>query len=115
MRLEILNEKLGICTIKGLRDLGSIQKQEIMSQMPEKMKPDDLAFFYMPDRDWIVINRNHELYEYYAQIIQDYLELSEEGRKQAVAQAPVKEVVQGLRILDGVILRRKAIYGTGGN
>ena len=110
MRLGILNEKLGVCTIEGLGDLGGIQEEKIVAQMPEGVRPDDLAFFYMPDRDWIVINRSHGLYEYYAQIIQDYLELSEEGRKQAAEQAPVEEVSRALRILDDVIWRRKLIY-----
>ena len=111
MRLGILNEKLGICTIEGLRDLDGIQEQKIVSQMPDGAKPGDLAFFYMSDRDWIVINMSHELYEYYAQIIQDYLELSEEGRKQAAERAPVEEVSRALQILDDVIWRRKLIYG----
>lgn len=110
MRLGILNEKLGVCTIDGLEDLGGIQEQKIVSQMPEGAKLSDLAFFYMPDRDWIVINKEHELCWYYSQIIQDYLGLSEEGRRQAADQAPMDEVVMALRILDDVIWRRRWIY-----
>lgn len=113
MRLGILNKKLGVFAIEGLGDLGGIQEQKIVSQMPEGAKLDDLAFFYMKDRDWIVVNKIHRLYEYYAQIIQDYLELSEEGRKQAAEQAPMEEVVDALRILDGVIWRRKQMHARG--
>lgn len=113
MRLGILNGELNICTIDGLEDLGAIQEERIREQMPEGARLEDLAFFYMPDRDWIVVNRSHRLYEYYTQIIQDYLELSEEGRKQAAEQAPMEEVVDALRILDGVIWRRKQIHARG--
>ena len=115
MKLGILNERLGVCTIEGLGDLGGIQEQKIVSQMPEGVRPDDLVFFYMADRDWIVINKSHELYEYYAQIIQIYFELSEGDRKWAAEQAPAEETVRAFRILDDVIYRRKLIHRMGGD
>ena len=109
MRLGVLNKELGIFAIDGQGDLGSIQEKRLMGQMPEGARLDDLAFFYMGDRDWIVINRSHALYEYYATIISCYLELSENGRKEAAAEAPVDEAREALQILDGVIWRRGLI------
>ena len=53
MRLGILDAELSICTIDGLEDLGAIQERRIREQMPERARLEDLAFFYMPDRDWI--------------------------------------------------------------
>ncbi len=115
MRFGVINKKLGICIVEGLEDLDAIQWKKIGTHMPEGARMEDLAFFYMPNRDWIVVNKSNELYEYYAQIIQCYLELSEDGRKQAVEQAPMDEVVRALRILDDVIRRRKLIYELGGD
>lgn len=115
MRLGILNKKLGVCTIDGLEDLGTIHEKHIREQMPKGARLEDLVFFYMPDRNLIIVNMSHELYEYYAQIIQNYLELSEEGRNQAAEQAPVEEVTRALRILDDVIWRRRLINEMGGN
>ena len=111
MRLGILNGELGICTIDGLEDIGAIQEKRIREQMPEGVRLEDLAFFYLPDRDWIVINRSNKLHEYYALIIQDYLELSKDGRRQAAEQAPTEEVSEAFRILDDIIFRRSLIYG----
>lgn len=111
MRLGILDAELGICTIDGLEDLGAIHERRIREQMPEGARLEDLAFFYMPDRDWIVVNRSHRLQEYYTLIIQDYLGLSEDVRKKVVGQAPTKEVFEALRILDDIIFRRRLIYG----
>ena len=114
MRLGILNEKLGVYTIEGLRDLGGIQEQKIVAQMPEGVKPNDLVFFYMADKDMIVLNSGHELYEYYAQIIQIYFELSEGDRKWAAERAPAEETARAFRILDDVIWRRRLIRETVG-
>lgn len=111
MKLGILNSELGIAVIDGLEDLGYIQTERIKKQMPEGAKMNDLAFFYMADRDWIVINKAHELYEYYSEIIPLYLELSEEGRKKSVVAAPTETIKAAFYILDGVIADRALIYG----
>lgn len=109
MRLGVLNGKLGIFAIDGLEDLGALQEKQLRRQMPEGAGLNDMAFFYMGDRDWIVINRSHELYEYYTTIISCYLELSEDGRREAAANAPSSEVREALRILDDVLWRRGLI------
>lgn len=114
MRLGVLNRELGIFAIDSLEDLGAIQEKQIRGQMPEGAGLNDLAFFYMKDRDWVVLNRSHALYEYYADIISCYLELSETGRREATEKAPVEEVKAALRILDSVIWARQQICGKGG-
>lgn len=111
MNIGILSEKQGIMVVDSLDDLGYIQVMQIKKQMPEGANMNDLVFFYMPDRDWVVINKSHALYEYYSQIIHTYLELSERSRKECVAEAPTDAVKSAFRILDGVIRDRALIYG----
>lgn len=108
MRLGILDAELDICAIDGLEDLGAIQERRIREQMPEGARLEDLAFFYMPDSDWIVVNRGHRLSGYYADIIKMYLELPPKGWKQCAACGEVKDA---LKTLDGIIFRRRLIYG----
>lgn len=109
MRLGILNEELGIVVIDSLDDLGNIQSEQIRKQMPEGTNLSDLAFFYMPDRDWVVINKDHELYWYYSEIIPAYLELSEKSRKECVEKAPTDTTKRAFYILDSVIRDRALI------
>ena len=111
MNIGILNEELGIVVIYSLADLGYIQTVLIEKQMPEGANLNDLAFFYMPDRDWIVINKAHDLYWYYSEIIPIYLTLSEKSRKESMKAAPTETVKAALHILDGVIADRLLIYG----
>ena len=111
MRLGILNSDLGIAVIDGLEDFGYIQIEKIKKQMPEGANLNDLAFFYMADRDWVVINKSHVLYEYYSEIIPIYLTLSEKSRKESIKAEPTETVKAALHILDGVIADRLLIYG----
>ena len=106
MNIGILNEKQGIMAVDSLDDLGHLQIMQIKKQMPEGAKLSDLAFFYMVDRDWIVINKNHALYEFYSNIIPDYLELSEKSRKEFVVKAPTEIIKIAMNILDDVIRYR---------
>lgn len=113
MRFGIIDEESGIFTIEGVEELGGIQERRIRIQMPEEAKFDDLAFFYISDRDWIVLNRSHIMYEYYAIIVSCYLKLSAEGRRESARRAPTDTVRKALRILDDVIMRRALLYGKG--
>ena len=110
MNIGILNEKLGIMTIDTLDDLGYVQVTRIKKQMPEGATLENLAFFYMADRDWIVINRAHALYEYYSEVIPIYLELSEQSRRECVKTAPGKAIRRAFNMLDGVIRDRALIH-----
>lgn len=111
MRIGVLDEKLGIMVVEGLEDLGYIQTKQIKMQMPEGATLNDLAFFYMPDRDWIVINKGHKLYDLYSQIIPCYLEMSVECRKKAHTAKLIDTVKNAFDILDDVIRQRFLIYG----
>jgi len=111
MRLEILNGELGIAVIDKVKDLGHIQIEMIKKQMQKGANLNDLAFFYIPDRDWIVINKSHKLYRVYMEIIPIYLELSEESRKKCVEKAPTETIKMAYTILDSVIRNRALIYG----
>ena len=110
MRLGILNGELGIAVIEGIEDLGHLQSEEIKKNIPEGATIESLAFFYMPDRDWIVLNKGHELYWFYSDAIPVFLELSEKSRKECVAQAPTDTVRKAWEILEEVIMRRQLIY-----
>lgn len=112
MKLGILDNELGIVVIEGIEDLGHIQMQIIKKQMPAGSSISDLALFYMSDRDWIVINMSHNLYEFYSQIVPAYLKLSVDNRKQAYAEAPTDNIRMAFDILDHVIRQRSLIYGT---
>lgn len=110
MRYGILNRELGIAVIEGIEDLGDIQVRLLKEQMPEGADLKDLAFFYMYDRDWIVINKSHCLYEYYSELIPTYMELSADSRKEVQSAAPTYTVKSGLDLLDDVIRRRILIH-----
>lgn len=111
MKIGILNSELGIATIDSTDDLGIIQINEIERQRPEGAEFDHLAFFYMADRDWIVINKSHNMYKYWLDIIMIYLKLSENSRKKAYEEAPNDTIRSGFDILEDVIKARILIYG----
>ena len=110
MRLEILNGTLGIAGINDIRDIGEERLVQLGLQFGKAMNLNDLAFFYMKDRDWIVINKAHESYEFYLDIIQSYLQLSESLRQEAINLAPHEVIRDAFFILDGVIRNRAQIY-----
>lgn len=110
MKLEILNGTLGIAGINDIRDIGEERMVQLTLQFGKAMNLNDLAFFYMKDRDWIVVNKAHERYEFYFDIIQSYLDLSESSRKEAMNLAPNNVTKNALFILDNVIRDRAQIY-----
>ena len=109
MRYGILNSELGIAVIEGIEDLENMQVRLLEEQLPDGAVLNDLAFFYMPDRDWIVINKSHSLYEYYSELIPTYMELSADSRKKVRSTAPTDTIKEAFDILDGVI-RRRSVY-----
>ena len=110
MRLEILNGTLGIAGINDISDIGEVRMEQLKLQFGRAMNLNDLAFFYMKDRDWIVINKAHERYEFYLDVIQAYLQLSESSRQEAMNIAPHEVIRKAFFILDGVIRNRVQIY-----
>lgn len=111
MRYGILNSELGIAVIEDIEDLGDIQVRLLEEQLPDGAVLNDLAFFYMPDRDWIVINKSHYLYEHYSQIVPAYLKSSASIRKKAHDIAQTDATKGAFDILDSVIRRRAFLYG----
>lgn len=114
MSIEVISVDQGIVSISGAGDMGCTQLEELKKQLPENAGLKDLVFFYIPDRDWIVINKGHALYDDYLQVISSYLGLSAEARKESMVQATTDTVKRAFRILDGIIIRRSFIYGEGG-
>lgn len=111
MKIEIVNEYLGIVGLNSIEDLGEVQVWQLKKQYGGNTNLSRLTFFYMPDRDWIVINKSHPKYDMYLQIIEAYLLASQDGRNEAheralTMKAPIKSA---LYILDGVIADRKRI------
>lgn len=115
MKLGILNADLGIAVVDSMDDLGDFYTELLKKQMPDGANLCDLAFFYMNDRDWIVLNKSNKRYEFYEEIIQVYLELSEEMRKKCFEEAPTGTIKNAFRILDSVIINRALIYERGVN
>lgn len=111
MKIGILNEELGIAVIDSIEDLGHIQINKIRKQIPEGSELNDLVFFYMADRDWIVINKSNKLYDQYVQLIPAYLNLSEGSRKEAYVAAQNDMIMAAFDILEDVIRKRILIYG----
>lgn len=113
MKLSILDEELSICTIEGLDDLAPVYDKELRAAVPEGERPEDMVFFYMAERDWIVINKSHALYEVYLNLMISYLGLSTEARKDIGVYAPTEGTRKALRILNDIIIRREMIYNAG--
>lgn len=110
MRFGILNEELGIATIEGIDNIGYLQAEEMKKGLPDGVDLDTLAFFYMKDRDWIVINKKHPLVGFYSQIIPDYLELSADSRIKVREEVP--NAFKGIfEMLDSVIRDRILMHG----
>ena len=107
MKVGILNSELGIVVMDSLDDLGYLQVQQLIRQIPKGVELNDLAFFYMADRDWIVLNQRHKLYRFYSEIIPTYLKLPENKRREVFAEAPRDGEKRALAILDKVILKRR--------
>lgn len=110
MRFGILNKDLGIAVIEGIEDISNLQMLEIKSKLPEGQTLESLTFFYMQDRDWIVLNKNHALYGFYSKIIQIYLKMSETSRREIAGTAPTDAVKAAFEILDDVINYRALAY-----
>lgn len=112
MNIGILNSELGIVVVDSLIDLGHIHIEQIKKQLPEGVNVNnDLVFYYMEDRDWIVLNKSHVFYEVYLKIIETYLVLTDEGRQKARETAPTEKILDGLNILEDIIRRRTLIFG----
>lgn len=111
MRFGILSEEHKIMVVEGIEDISEIQMREIKRNFPERQKLENMVFFYMPDKDWIVINRGHTLYDFYLQLISAYLELPEQQRKACMVEAPTATIKNAFYILDEVIYNRALIYG----
>lgn len=110
MKLGILDSTLGIAVIDSLEDLGHIHTQKIKSVLPKGKQLKDLVFFYMSDRDWIVMNKSHKNYEFYAFLITTYLTLSNEKRKIVRNEAPTEEVKIAIQLLEDILNKRNFIY-----
>lgn len=111
MNFGILNEKHAIMVFDGIENLGHLQTEQIKQCMPEGTELKALVFFYMPDRDWIVLNREHTMYDFYSETLPVYLELSTEERQECKEQAPVKSIKEAWKMLDDIIFRRSLLHG----
>ena len=110
MKLSILNADLGIAGVDSPDDLDNSHVDMIKKQMREGDRLENFVLFYIPDRDWIVINKNHKLYEEYLEIITCYLELPEISRNECAELAPTEMIKNVFAMLDAVIIRRTLIY-----
>ena len=110
MKLEFVNEGLGIAAIDSLKDLGDVQLYHLVKTYGENAKLDNLVFIYMPDRDWIVLNKAHAMYSHYLCIIENYITLSPEARNEAQEHAPNYIIKSALYMLEGILKDRERIY-----
>ena len=110
MKLETINRKLGIVAVDGFSNFNSVQIEQMKQVMPKETDISEVAFFYMPNQDLIVVNRNHELYGLITEVITNYIELDEERRinAYAVADGTVKHT---LDILNRIIKMRNIKNG----
>lgn len=106
MRLEIIDAGLGIAAVNNIKDLDGYT--EIIKKVyGENVDFTQITVLYLQERDWIIINKEHPLHRIYLDIIQAYLELSEDNRNMAVMNAPTDTVKNLLFLLNEIINKRQ--------
>ncbi len=106
MRLEIVNEDLGIAVLNNVNDFGEY-KEKIQKEYGSDVDFTKITVLFLKEKNLIVINKSHPLFEYYFDIIQAYLVLSAESRQVAVRRAPSDTIRCLLAELDITINERE--------
>lgn len=108
MKLEIINVELGVASIRNMIEFSFYDYQQINQDWTWN---DKIAVFYFTDRDWIVLNRDNELYTDLKEIVLFYLSIPgcerEKARREAKQhQKQGLDLVKLLDLLDNVTLIR---------
>lgn len=106
MRVEIVNEDLGIAAVNNVNDFGEY-KEKIQKEYGSDVDFAKITVLFLKEKNLIVINKSHPLYEQYLDIIQAYLELSVASRQVAVRNAPSDTIKSLLSELDKTINERE--------
>ena len=103
MKITILNGEYGI---------GSCNTEDIPEWVTKLGPAKDVAFFYYQDRDWIVLNKDNVNYEFYKMIVEVYLSLDNEQKrdfKKITFETNIK-VYNSLRCLNWIVRVRRNLY-----
>lgn len=100
--------------IDGEYAIGSCNVEDIPEWVGRFGKIEEVAFFYYHERDWIVLNEDNPNYEIYKIIVQGYLELSNEGKKEFAESAIgiKRECADACRVLNYVLRIRRKLYAS---
>lgn len=97
MKIKIINAKLSIAAC-------------MPNEIPEKYGPvEECIFFYWPERDWIVFNEGHPDYEFWRDIVCDYLKLDARSRK-AVLDHKANKWKELFTVLNRIIRIQRGLY-----
>lgn len=106
MRLEIIDAGLGIAAVNNINDFEEYT-EKIKKVYGKEVDFSKITVLYLQERDWIVINKGHPLHRVYLDIIQAYLELSEDSRNLAIINAPTGIIKDLLFLLNEIINKRQ--------
>lgn len=103
MRIKFLNTEYFI---------GSCNNEDIPDSITKIGPAQDVAFFYCYQRDQIVLNEDNVNYEFYKEIVENYLSFPDEIRRDFMEHAfgIDKSVYRSLRCLNYVIRVRRKLY-----
>ena len=103
MKIKILNEEYGI---------GSCNVKDIPKWVTKFGCAKDAVFFYCKERDWIVLNEDNVNYEFYKSIIEGYLLLDNEQKRDLMILALKTDIriYRALQNLNWIIRVRRKLY-----
>lgn len=109
MKLEILNAELRIAGVDNIEDIGECYIKELKKKFGDDVNLNEITFLYMEAKDLIVLNKSHVRYDYYLDIIQSYLVLSDISKLEAIEKAPFEFIKQLFYELNVAANKRNAL------
>jgi len=73
-------------------------------------KSQTLIFFYYQKRDWIVFNEEHQDYELFLELIQEYMKLDDQQKKAFIEYIRVPEVRKVIDTINRILRIRRKWY-----
>lgn len=71
-RIEIINGELGI---------GACEGEDIPHSLKQQMPLNQITVLYWYERDWLILNKDNPNYQYYKNLLEDYLKMEDVDKK----------------------------------
>jgi len=104
MAYKIINEELKIASC-SIADLTMEQVVKFLKIWNDNSKIGALTMFYDKDSEYLVLNKDNELFQLYLDIAETYLTANAEKREMIRREAP-KSMLESLNLLDGFKTRK---------